>query len=201
MLPLLPQLFCAAAEKILTQLISMDPHAEQRLSRLKGKQLSFRIRELRLTLVITATENTLLFNQHNEAVDCAITTDLASLRQLRDPSQLTRLIKQDALQIDGDIQIAQQFSYFLQQLDPDWQQALSRYVGDSLAHKISYSIAQGQQYLLTKSQQLNQLTTELAQDELLLTPTSDELVQFSHQVSELSARVELLSRKLTQAGE
>lgn len=193
---LLPQLLCASAERLCQSLISMDSGAIARLKKLQGKQLAFTVREFNLRLVVTAGADRLLFNQHNEVVDCAISTDLASLRQLRDASQLTRLIKADALQIDGDIQVAQQYSYFLQSLNPDWQEALSGYVGDAMAHKIALSIGQLQQYMQQKAGLLEQSFTMLAQDELLLTPGSLELQQFSQDVSEISARVDRLLARL-----
>lgn len=196
MLPLLPQLLCAVAEKTMARLIAMDPHAAGRLSRLHGKQLSFRLREWPVTLVLSASARGILFNQHDEATDCAIATDLASLRLLRDPSQLTRLIKADALQIDGDIQVAQQYSHFFQQLDPDWQQTLSAYVGDTAAHKIALSLKQIHQYLSNKTSALQQLGTELAQDELQLTPTATEMAQFSSAVSELAAKADVMQQQL-----
>jgi ubiquinone biosynthesis protein UbiJ len=196
MLPLLPQLLCAVAEKTMARLIAMDPHAAGRLSRLHGKQLSFRLREWPVTLVLSASARGILFNQHDETTDCAIATDLASLRLLRDPSQLTRLIKADALQIDGDIQVAQQYSHFFQQLDPDWQQTLSAYVGDTAAHKIALSLKQIHQYLSNKTSALQQLGTELAQDELQLTPTATEMAQFSSAVSELAAKADVVQQQL-----
>lgn len=193
---LLPQLLCASAERLCQSLINMDSGAIARLKRLQGKQLAFTVREFNVRLVVTAGADRLLFNQHNEVVDCAISTDLASLRQLRDASQLTRLIKADALQIDGDIQVAQQYSYFLQSLNPDWQEALSGYVGDAMAHKIALIIGQLQQYMQQKAGLLEQSFTMLAQDELLLTPGSLELQQFSQDVSEISARVDRLLARL-----
>ena len=201
MLPLLPQLVCALAEKVCTRLIAMDPAAGGYLSRLQGRQLAFKLKEWPATLVITASGNSLLFNQHEEAVDCRIATDLASLRLLRDPSQLTRLIKADALQIDGDIQLAQQYSYFFQQLSPDWQQHLSGYVGDAAAHKIGLSLTQLQSYISARISALQHATTELAQDELHLSPSQIEMAQFSQAVSQLAARVELLQHHLTSAQE
>jgi ubiquinone biosynthesis accessory factor UbiJ len=196
MLPLLPQLFCAVAEKAMIKVIGMDPEAKPRLARLAGKQLSFRLKEWPITLVLSATAQSILFNQHEEAVDCAIQTDLASLRLLRDPSQLTRLIKADALQIDGDIQVAQNYSSFFQQLQPDWQQTLSTYVGDAAAHKIARSLLQAQQYLSAKAAELQQHSVELAQDELRLAPCQAEMTEFSHAVSQLAARVDLLQQQL-----
>lgn len=193
---LLPQLLCASAERLCLSLINMDSGAKERLKKLQGKQLAFTLREFNVRLVLTAGSDRLLFNQHDEAVDCAISTDVASLRQLRDASQLTRLIKADALQIEGDIQVAQQYSYFLQSLNPDWQEALSGYVGDSMAHKMSVSIGQLQNYLQQKTHLLEQSVTMLAQDELMLSPTSIELQQFSQDVSELSARIDRLIASL-----
>lgn len=198
MLPLLPQLLCAAAEATVAGIINLDPNAKQGLAKLQGKQLSFTLREMSLTLVITATADGLLFNQHNEATDCAISTDLASLNQLRDSSQLTRLIKADALQIDGDIQVAQQFSRFFEQLDPDWGQALSIYIGDAAAHRVGRILQQLQHYITEQSRQLQQLTTELAQDELQLSPTSIELALFNQHVSDITARVALLQQQLNK---
>ncbi|WP_333607010.1 ubiquinone biosynthesis accessory factor UbiJ [Arsukibacterium sp.] len=195
MFALLPQLLCAAAEKLVNQLIRLDPAAQQRLSRLQGKQLAFSLRELKLRLVISADASGLLFNQHDEAVDCAISTDLASLKLLADASQLTRLIKADALQIDGDIQVAQQYSAFFQALDPDWQQALSAYVGDALAHKMALIIQHLQHYLQLKTADLARLTTALGQEELRLSPSRLELQHFSEQVQQLAGKVAQLQRQ------
>jgi ubiquinone biosynthesis accessory factor UbiJ len=196
MFPLLPQLFCAAAEKAMARIIAMDPQARSRLARLAGKQLSFRLKEWPITLVLSANAEELLFNQHDDTVDCAIQTDLASLRLLRDPSQLTRLIKADALQIDGDIQIAQHYSNFFQQLEPDWQQTLSTYLGDAVAHKVARSLVQAQQYVTAKATELQQQSVEMAQDELRLSPSQAEMAEFSNAVSQLAARVDVLQQQL-----
>lgn len=201
MLPLLPQLLCATAENVSRKLIALDPTCQPALQRLQGKQLAVTLRDLNLTFVLSASPDALLFNQHNEATDCQICADISTLKQLRDPSQLTRLIKSDALQIDGDLHVAQLFSQFVQQLNPDWQQALSRYVGDALAYKISSTLAQLQQYIKLKSAQLAQVQLELAQDELMLAPSRLETDQFHQELNALQARVELLRRQLSKLQE
>jgi ubiquinone biosynthesis protein UbiJ len=194
MLSLVPQLICATLEKVLHKVVAMDPASPVLLQKVQGKQLALQLQELPWRFVLSATSETLLLNQHNEKVDCVIATDLATLQKLNDPSQLTRLIKQDKLQIDGDLQVAQQFSSLLQQLDPDWEQQLSLWLGDALAHKVATAIEQLQGYIQAQLQQLEQATTELAQDELSLSPTQAEMNQFSRDVSQLQARLDLLSR-------
>ena len=82
----------------------------------------------------------------------------------------------------------------LQHLNPDWEQQLSQWLGDALAHKVAIAIKQLQLYIQTQLQQLEQATVELAQDELALSPTQAEMNQFSRDVSQLQARLDVLSR-------
>ncbi|MDP4530309.1 SCP2 sterol-binding domain-containing protein [Alkalimonas delamerensis] len=196
MLQLAPHWLTGLAETALTEIIALDPAAQSRLQRLNGRQLAFQLTEFDWRLVLTATKDSIALNLHQEAVDCAIRASLSSLRQLRDPNQLTHLIKTDAVQIDGDIQIAQQFSNFFQQLNPDWQSHVARYLGDGLTHKLSLLLSQLSMLIQHKQQSLQQLTTELLQDELQLSPTSLEVVQFCTEVSQLHARLERLQQQL-----
>lgn len=197
MLQLWPQLVLSLAEKALADIITLDTEAKPRLKRIAGKQFAFQLQEFQLRVVFTATNTTILLNQHQEPVDCSIQTDLASLKRLRDPNQLTQLIKQDAVHIEGDLQVAQQFSRFFQQLQPDWSGKLASFVGDGMAHKIELSIRQLSHLITHKAQQLDQLSTELLQDELELTPHPLAVEQFNVEVSRLQARVDQLQQQLT----
>ncbi len=193
---LLPGLLCTVVEKVLNPLIGMDPDAQSRLSQLQGKQFAVRLRGIPLRLVFTAQQNGIWLNSHDEPVDCSISVDLLALQQLTDPSQLTRLIREDKLQIDGDLQTLQQFSQFFQQLNPDWQERLSVHLGDAAAHKVAGGIQLLQRRVRQYLQQTEQSCRELAQDELQLTPVSAEVQQFSKDVSTVAARTELLQRQL-----
>lgn len=191
-----PGLLCTLGEKVLNPLISMDPDALTRLQRLQGKQLAVCLRGIDIRLVLTAQQNGIWLNSHQEAVDCGVETEFSALQQLSDPSQLTRLIRENKLQIDGDLQTLQQFSQFFQQLNPDWQERLSALLGDAVAHKVARAIVALQQGIRNYLLQADQTIQELAQDELRLTPVAAEVQQFSREVSILAGRTELLQRQL-----
>jgi ubiquinone biosynthesis protein UbiJ len=195
---LLPSLLCSVAEPVLNKVIALDPSALARLQALQGRQLAFELTDLKLRVVLTAQPNGIWLNQHPEAVDCVVTTNLASLRQLRDPSQLTRLIRENALDITGDLQQLQKFNDFFARLDPDWAEHLSGYIGDAAAHKVALTLQQLQQLIQAKLQLADQSMTALMQDELQLSPISAELEQFSQQVSQLNARTDKLAQQLKQ---
>ncbi|MFN6971381.1 MAG: SCP2 domain-containing protein [Rheinheimera sp.] len=193
---LLPSLLCSVAEPVLNKVIALDPAARARLQSLQGRQLAFELTDLKLRVVLTAQANGIWLNQHREPVDCIVTTNMASLRQLRDPSQLTRLIRENALDIQGDLQQLQKFNDFFSKLNPDWAEHLSGYIGDAAAHKVALTLQQLQQLLQAKLQLADQSMTALLQDELQLSPVSAELESFSEQVSQLHARTEKLAQRL-----
>ncbi len=193
---LLPGLLCTIGEKVLNPLIQLDPDAQARLHRLQGKQFAVQLRGIPFRLVLTAQQNGIWLNSHDETVDCSIDTDISALQQLSDPSQLTRLIREDKLRIEGDLQTLQQFSQFFQQLQPDWQEQLSVYVGDAAAHRIAGIIQVLQHHIRHYLEQSELTLRELAQDELRLTPVAAEIQQFSQDVSAIAGRTELLQRQL-----
>lgn len=196
MFNLVPQLLCAAFEQVMKKLLAMDPQAKKLLHQVQGKQLALELKELPWRFVLSASEQGLLLNQHQEPADCEISTDLATARQLSEPSQLTSLIKQDKLSIQGDLQVAQKFSQLLQQLNPDWQQELSTWVGDALAHKIAVGLKHFQALLKEKLVQLEQQSIALMQDELSCTPSRIEYLQFQKELTDLQTRLEELTRKV-----
>lgn len=195
---MLPSFAVALAEKLLNPLLRLDPAAQPALQRLQGKQLAFALRGLPLRLVITAQTDGLWLNQHQEPVDCSIDVSWDALQQVQDPSQLTRLIREGKLNIDGDIATLQKFSHFFQQLDPDWQELLASWLGDALAHKVGLFIRAALQAVKAHLQQSEQSLQELLQDELRLSPVAAELDKFSAEVSELAARTEQLAYQLRQ---
>lgn len=198
MLPLLPSLAVSLAEKLLNPVLRADPAALPALQKLQGRQLGFALRGLPLRLVFTAQPDGLWLNQHQEAVDCNIEADWQALQQLRDPSQLTRLIRQGQLDISGDIQTLQKFSQFFQQLNPDWEGWLASYIGDAPAHKAGLLLRAGISALQHHLQHSELALQELLQDELQLSPVASELNHFSNDVSQLAARTEQLQHQLLQ---
>jgi len=193
---LLPALICAVGEPLLNKIIRLDAQLQQRLQPLVGKQLAFEIAELNWRLVLTAQPNGIWLNQHQETVDCAVRTNIGSLSQLTDPAQLTRLIRADELQIDGDLATLQRFSHFFSALEPDWQEYLSGYLGDAPTHQITRMLQHLTRQLRQKLANYDATFTELSQDELQLTPSPAAVAEFSQQVSTLAGRTEVLAQQI-----
>jgi ubiquinone biosynthesis protein UbiJ len=199
------QAITATLEQLLNQLLKLDPDSHIGLKKLSGKSLQVRIKELPWPLLFSFSErvdirtlDSTLAADHAMA-DCLIELDLHSLPKLQDSSQLTQLIQQQQLTLVGDIYVAQTFSALIKELHIDWEEQLSQYTGDVLAHqtfstmRTLFDDAQN-----AMKQGSTQLFAHLSQADSV-TITGTEMNQFSDQVNDLrsdldrlSARIELL---------
>ena len=132
------QLCTAAIERVLNHLLKLDAQARIKLEPLSGKRLKVTLKELPWPLVFVFTQRVEVLAQLHDTIeaDCQLGLSLATLDKLQDTSQLTRLIQQNELTLEGDMQVAQQFSEWMKSIDIDWEEQLSAYTGDVLAHSL-----------------------------------------------------------------
>lgn len=194
---LLPALGLSILEPLLNRVINLDPNAPAQLAALAGKQLAVELLDTPFQLVLTAQADGLWLNQHQESVDCRVKVRWQALQQLQDPANITRLIRQHDLDLEGDLATLQKFSHFFQQLNPDWQEALARWIGDANSHRLAHLISQLHHWLQQQLSQHQQTLQSLAHDELQLSATATEVRQFGRDVRELEARTEHLLQQLT----
>ena len=195
------QLISSVVETLLNKLLSLDPDTHAKLSKLKGKSLLVKIKEFHWPLLFQFSDVvSVSCVEHEEPqtpnINCRIELGLATLPKLKDSSLLTQLIQQQELALHGDIYIAQSFSNVLQELDIDWEEQLSLYVGDALAHQAFQTsktlVADGKDALQQVRDVLMQRLTQ--QNALGVKP--QEMVVFSEQVNNLRSATERLSARL-----
>jgi ubiquinone biosynthesis protein UbiJ len=197
------QLLNSAIEKLLNQLLKLDPDSQQRLKPLAGKQLVVSLKEFPWPLLfVFSTQVDVLSaepaDEQDVPADCRISLSLDSLQTLQDSSQLSQLIQQNKLQLEGDIHVAQHFSALLQDLDIDWEELLSDYVGDVVAHQSFYSARTLFDQAQAKITQFSAMFAEAAVEEKGLAAHPVAVDKFCSQVNELRSDTERLAARLAQ---
>ena len=117
--------------------LNLDPQARTRLAELNGRSIKLDITSpfsLQLYVVIDDDQLTLL-KQYDNEVSCAISGSANSLWELVRSDEPTRVLSNGEVQVEGDIRIAQQLGDNLKQLDIDWEDILSKFTGDFVAHR------------------------------------------------------------------
>ncbi|MEP0357518.1 SCP2 sterol-binding domain-containing protein [Paraglaciecola sp.] len=195
------QLLTSGIELGFNQLLNLDTDSQARLAKLNGKSLQVSVKELPFPLLFSFSEQVEVgavveSNEHNQAPDCLIELDLNTLPKLQDSSQLTQLIQQKKLSLIGDIYIAQTFGDLIKELDIDWEEQLSKYTGDVVAHQ---TFSSAKSLLSQAKQELEKAATNIGDrmtqaDAIAVKPI--EMALFSDQVGDLRSDTERLLARL-----
>ena len=107
------------------------------LSALNGKKLHFALEDLPLNINFICT-NDRIFVTTNTNADADVDIKLKSnvFLALFQGEDLTELLRQDKIIIHGDVKTAQLLVDLFQQIDIDFEEVLSKYTGDIVAHQI-----------------------------------------------------------------
>lgn len=179
------------------QLLALDPASRARLEKLAGTRLRVTLREIGKPLTVTVTETSVLVSWIDaEAVDCHIMAEFAVLPELRDSANITRLIKADKLDIEGDPMLAQQLSKLFTELDIDWPEQLSQRIGDIPAQLLVSAFRRGRARFASWQADSEQWVKDALVEEKQLLPAREQFQQFQTEVQALRARIDKLDRQL-----
>lgn len=195
---MLPNFVLSLIEKVLNQALKLDPQLVQKLNAVKQQRLIVEIRDWQQTIQLVFANDklhiyTALSSDH---ADCMISADINTLVALKNPAMLTQLIRQDKLDLQGDLHIAQAYSNAFSSLDIDWPEQLSKYIGDAPAQQLYIQLTSLKQHGNKVKNQLNSTLTSLFQDELAITIHPLELAQFKYQNRELKGQVAAIEQRI-----
>lgn len=189
-------LVTAVIETSLNTLIKDDPNLGRRLARLKGQVIQVHLKELNKTLTFVFSQQIDVLANYEGKPDCYLSLHLSVLPELCEQANITKLIKQDKLVLEGDIQLAQKFSQLMTDCKPDIEEWLSRVTGDVVAHTVVQG-AKNVGSLLTS--QFNKHQNHLAQvltEEWRIAPAPLEIAYFCDQVDDVKSQAARLEAKL-----
>ncbi len=194
----LDALMTAGIEVSLNTLIKDDPELVRRLARMKGQVIQVHLKELNKTLTFIFSQQIDVLAQYEGEPNCYLSLNLSVLPQLREQANITKLIKQDKVVLDGDIQLAQKFAQLMTDCKPDLEEWLSRVTGDVVAHTVvsgaKQMFSQVKQCATKQQDHLGQIVTE----EWQLAPSALEVAHFCDQVDELKSHAARIEERFNQ---
>ncbi|AQP35060.1 SCP2 domain-containing protein [Vibrio anguillarum] len=189
-------LVTAAIETTLNTLIQDDPELVRRLSRLKGQVIQVHLKEFNKTLTFIFSQQIDVLAAYEGESNCYLSLNVSILPELREQANITQLIKQDKLVLEGDIQLAQKFAQLITDCKPDVEEWLSRLTGDVLAHALVQGVRDiGQALQSQRSKHQNHLSQVLTEEWRLL-PSSLEVAYFCDQVDDLNSQAARIEAKI-----
>ncbi|TQP70945.1 SCP2 domain-containing protein [Vibrio cholerae] len=196
-MPLSP-LLTAVIETTLNTLINDDPALGRKLLRLKGKVISLHLRELNQSLTFVFSQRIDVMTGFEGQPDSYLALNLSILPQLREQANITQLIKQDKLELEGDIQLAQKFSELMTDCKPDVEEWLSRITGDVVAHSVVHGVKSIAGALKQQAHKHQNHLAQVLTEEWRIAPPPLEIAYFCDQVDDLKSHAARLEARLNQ---
>lgn len=186
-----------ALEMAMNRYLQLDPDTIVRLSELSGKVISVHITDWRLTWLILPHKNGLTLSEDYLLVpDVTIRGKLFDLMKVGVAQGSNEALFKNKIEMIGDTEIGEKIREILRKMDIDWEEHLSRIVGDVAAHQMSRGFSKikaiGQKILAT----FRGNVSEYVQVEASLLPTKPEIENFFKDLGKLRDDVDRLEAQI-----
>lgn len=181
----------AGLEKLINAALRYDPGTRAQLAASSGRVLAIHITTPDVRCYFLPAEDGLqCCAQWEGEVDTQLRGSLPALLKLLQ-SQGTRFAG-SGVEIAGDTALLAELQRLLQNLDIDWEDALSEVVGDVTAHQSAQWIRKGADYTHARAQEINRLLGEFLTEELRAVVARNELENFYQEVDEVRLSLDRL---------
>jgi len=183
----------------LNAVLKLDPHTSQRIQALEGKLLALQIRGPNLTIYLLPVDGHLQVHSFAEGhIDTTITATPLGLARLALASDKSDAMFKGDVTIVGDIEFGQTIQDILGRIDIDWEELLSKIVGDVAAHQIGRGVRGLMGWTENASYSLQQDLSELLQHEMRLLPQREDIESFLDDVDAVRADLERFELRLNR---
>lgn len=192
-------LITAGIETVLNRVLYRDRGLKAARQCLAGKVLTLRLNEFSHPLVLVFSEQQLdVLGDWRGSSDCTVITQLKTLPKLRDRQQLTRLIRSGELEVEGDLQVVQQFSALMDLAELDPAEYLAPWTGDIAAQGISQGVQRALRFIKSEVQRRQDYLGQAITEEWRIAPGALELAWFSEEIDAMERSLDALSTRLAQ---
>lgn len=172
-------------------------NARSRLQALQGKLICLHISNPDVQLYFLPTADQVrVTTRYAAAPDVTIHGSALGLMRLSASNNAGKAMLEHGIKIDGDMGLGNHFSQILREIDVDWEELLSRAVGDVVAHHLGQVVRNAQGWLGDSSHAMRLNTQEYLQEEARLVPADAEIRQYLDAVDTLRADTDRLEARL-----
>ena len=194
---MLPTTATAALEAALNRYLALDPATPRGMAELEGRVIGLQWRGTGLTLYfLPGPRGIQLLNHYEGEPDTLLSGSPLALAELGLGGDRERALFSGAVEIRGDTETGQRFQQILEAMDIDWEEHLSRFIGDLAAHQAGQLARAGRQYARTSADTLRQDLGEYLTEEARLLPVRIQVENFLADIDRLRMDVDRLEARV-----
>jgi ubiquinone biosynthesis protein UbiJ len=183
-----------AIEQGIEAALRLDPDTRNRIHAINGKAVKICLSSPRITVVLSIVDGKVhVIGGDDEQADTTISGSLGALRSL---SQGNDALYRGDVAIEGDIGLGQTLKEIIGGLDPDWEELISPFVGDSLAHRLGVQSQRLSAWFVRTDSAFKQNAGEYLQEEAEMLAPNSQVRAFCTEVDELRAASDRLEARV-----
>lgn len=182
-------------QSLINSILALDEHSMKQLVELEGKTLRLSISDFSRDICLRIVADGIEFDSGIDEFDVSIHGKAIALMGLLTAGKGGASFPKD-ITLQGDIHFAQQIQAIAREMDIDWEELLSRYVGDIAAHQMGRAIKTGVRAAKDIFQSLQNSSSEYLRYEAEVLPDQGLIDEFSRDVETLRDDTERLSQRV-----
>lgn len=187
-------------ERVLNHCLSLDPYAGPNLKNLHGKVIELSLADSGLSMRFRFSPNGVRVDPADSDVepDASISATVPELIKMGLELDQAKAGLGSSVSVTGDIEVVQNFTTLLGELDIDWEEQLSRWMGDSAAHGIGQVVRGFHRWGRQTAQVLWMDVGEYLAEETQMLPHAEEVTTYVEGVDEIRDDVERLMARVAR---
>lgn len=195
-MPLKP-LVTGSIETAINTLLWREKALKPARQRLIGKVLRIELKEFSSPLVLVFSERQVdVLGAWEGEADCTVITRVSVLPQLRNRQQLTALIRNNNLEVQGDLQVVQNLVSLADLAEFDPAELLAPYTGDIAAEGVSKFLRGGAKFVQHGLARQQRYVAETLTEEWRLAPGALEIAWFAEETMAVERELAALTKRL-----
>ena len=195
----LPMSLLSLVERALNTYLRLDGEAFSRESALEGKVVALHIKGLDITLYFDiATNDIQVLGEYGGVPDATISGSIGGLASLSQSEDSASAMLESDVEIHGDMRVAEAFSRLLSEASIDWEEILSKWFGDPVAHQTGKAVRLSNGWIKDSVESMKANTSEYLSEESRVVAAEAEVEMYMEDVDELRFAVERLEARIKQ---
>lgn len=187
----------AQVEKAIARLLEFDRATQLAIAALEGSVIALELAEAQRTLYVLPGRSGLAIRlKHSGDVHVRVRGTVAEFLALAGHRLRGEPPPAGLIEIQGDLRTAQQMQEMLARLNVDWEEMLSRAVGDIAAHKLANTARELWSWLRSSQASLEMDVSEYMRYETGMLPDRYEVERYAREVDTLRAHADRLAERM-----
>lgn len=182
----LPQIIIASIETAFNRLLKLDPESAAQLAAMEGKVICVHLTGINVKLFLfPSADDVMILEDFDAEADTTIAGTPMALVRLGLASDKQAEMFEGDVKISGDLRLGRAFNRIFASLDIDWEEQLSKVVGDMAARTIGNMTRSLFSWQQRNEQSMKMNIGEYLQEEVHMLPSRNETEYFMNKVSQL----------------